>query len=90
MTRNVVENRQHNGRWIVIGVVLALIGLAAVITSFILGNTWNEEGGTSHGVTQGALLIPGAIVCGVGIVLLVIGLVKRGPKAGEQAGVTRR
>ncbi|MBF0671294.1 MAG: hypothetical protein IR160_01760 [Salinibacterium sp.] len=90
MTSDVVQNRRHNAGWIVAGALLALIGLACVILSFVLGNTWNEEGGTEHGATQAALLIPGAIALGLGLVALVVGFIKRAPKGGEQAGITRK
>jgi hypothetical protein len=90
MTSDVIEKRGNSGRWIAIGAILAVLGLACIIFSLILGNSWNEEGGTEHGVSQAALLIPGAIAVGLGIVALVIGFIKRGPKQGESAGVTRR
>lgn len=89
MTSDAVHGRQHSARWMVAGAVLALVGLAAVVISLVVGNVWEEEGGTEQGALQAGILIPGAIALGVGVVLLVIGMIKRRPKRGDDAGITR-
>lgn len=72
-----VRTPSSGRRMIIPGVVLAVLGVAGIVTYVVLASTETPGDGSGQGGLQGGVIVISALLVGVGVVLLLTGLLRR-------------
>ncbi|GGE99277.1 hypothetical protein [Mycetocola zhadangensis] len=85
-TTNNIETASTSKRWLIFGSILLVLGLILVGRYALEGaNTPVEGNATADAAWQASTVIGAALFTGVGVLLIVIGLLKRRTLARQQA-----
>lgn len=73
-----VRKESSGAKWFVVGAILLILGIMGIIRYATEGiNTPLEGSGTPDGAYQGLLIVGSGLCTGVGLLLIVLGALKR-------------